>query len=172
MAGLILPIVEYRAIPQSKDYFAATDGRIYRRLSNGVQRPLNATIAKSGYRVACVTLNGKRVLSHVHELVLLAFEGPRPVGAVTRHLDGNQLNNRPSNLKWGTRSENYQDMVDHGVAPRGERHGMAKLTVEKVRRIKDLLREGMFPKDIAYRMGVSVGCIRDIKNKYCWRFVE
>lgn len=50
----------------------------------------------------------------VHALVLDSFVGPRPDGAVIRHLDGDHLNNRVSNLMYGTVSENSLDTVRHG----------------------------------------------------------
>ena len=51
----------------------------------------------------------------VHALVLEAFVGPKPDGMEARHLDGDQTNNRPDNLRWGTRSENALDKVGHGT---------------------------------------------------------
>lgn len=42
-----------------------------------------------------------------HRLVCEAFHGPPPFeGAVVIHLNENALDNRPSNLKWGTQKEN------------------------------------------------------------------
>lgn len=53
----------------------------------------------------------------VHKLVLLAFHGPKPFPkAQCRHLDGNRMNNRETNLCWGTARENYNDKVAHGTA--------------------------------------------------------
>ena len=52
---------------------------------------------------------------YVHNLVLLAFVGPRPDGLVTRHLNGNPSDNRLSNLAYGTYSENQQDSIQHGT---------------------------------------------------------
>lgn len=54
--------------------------------------------------------------TYVHELVLLAFEGERPAlngRCEIRHLDGDKLNNRLSNLKYGTVSENMADRKLH-----------------------------------------------------------
>jgi hypothetical protein len=54
--------------------------------------------------------------SYVHELVLLAFEGPRPKVASRseiRHLDGNAMNNALNNLKYGTVRENAADKKLH-----------------------------------------------------------
>jgi hypothetical protein len=44
-----------------------------------------------------------------------AFHGPRPVGLEVRHLDGDSLNNAASNLRYGTRTENLLDAVEHGT---------------------------------------------------------
>jgi hypothetical protein len=41
----------------------------------------------------------------VHVAVQLAFAGPPEV----RHLNGDRLDCRPSNLRWGSRVENEQD---------------------------------------------------------------
>lgn len=50
----------------------------------------------------------------VHRLVLIAFVGPPTPGQVCCHNDGDPHNNRLSNLRWGTHSENNQDCVAHG----------------------------------------------------------
>jgi len=55
---------------------------------------------------------------YVHELVLRAFEGERPKlseRCEIRHLDGDKLNNRLSNLKYGTVSENFADRKLHSL---------------------------------------------------------
>lgn len=53
---------------------------------------------------------------YVHELVMLAFEGERPTldgRCEIRHLDGNEMNNQLSNLKYGTTKENAADRKLH-----------------------------------------------------------
>jgi len=50
----------------------------------------------------------------LHSAVLATFVGPRPEGAVIRHLDGNPTNNDLANLAYGTPSENNYDIVRHG----------------------------------------------------------
>jgi hypothetical protein len=55
---------------------------------------------------------------YVHELVLLAFDGPRPEldgNCQIRHLDGKRLNNVLSNLKYGTAKENGADRKLHAL---------------------------------------------------------
>ena len=58
---------------------------------------------------------GQRNSRCVHELVLIAFVGPRPPKHDCRHLNGNPADNRLENLCWGTRSENNIDAVRHGT---------------------------------------------------------
>lgn len=55
---------------------------------------------------------------YIHELVLLAFEGVRPkieARSEIRHLDGDKLNNKLSNLKYGTTKENVADRKLHSL---------------------------------------------------------
>jgi hypothetical protein len=50
----------------------------------------------------------------VHSLVARAFIGPRPDGALVRHLDDSPTNNRVGNLAYGTLSDNGLDAVGNG----------------------------------------------------------
>lgn len=52
---------------------------------------------------------------YIHLLVLEAFIGPCPPSLECRHLNGKGWDNRLSNLKWGTHSENTFDKVRHGT---------------------------------------------------------
>ncbi len=54
---------------------------------------------------------------YVHNLVLLAFVGPRPDDYQCCHNDGNPLNNNLENLRWDTRSANMLDTIRHGTHP-------------------------------------------------------
>lgn len=68
----------------------------------------------------------KRVERKVHQLVALAFIGPRPEGCtLVRHLNGNPLDNRVENLAWGTARDNVLDAIRHGTMPRGLKHSEA-----------------------------------------------
>jgi hypothetical protein len=50
----------------------------------------------------------------VHRLVLEAFVGPCPEGMEGLHWDDDKDNNRLSNLRWGTRTENLLDCIRNG----------------------------------------------------------
>ena len=57
---------------------------------------------------------GKGNTRQVHQLVLDAFQGPRPCGADIAHNDGDPTNNAVENLRYSSRSENNRDKVWHG----------------------------------------------------------
>lgn len=65
---------------------------------------------------------GRRATRTVHSIVLEAFHGPRPVGLEGCHRNGQATDNRACNLRWGTRSSNHLDKVQHGT------HNHAKKT--------------------------------------------
>lgn len=69
-----------------------------------------------GYpRVILYPGGGRRGLAkRVHILMLEAFIGPKPDGALGLHVDDDRNNNRISNLHWGTKSDNSFDMVRNG----------------------------------------------------------
>lgn len=97
-------------------YRVSSLGRVYSiprpKLPRGHMKVLY--INPQGYPT--VSLHQKRHQStfKVHTLVTAAFIGPRPLELVTRHLDGVSVNSKPSNLRYGTRSENAEDCVRHG----------------------------------------------------------
>jgi hypothetical protein len=84
-------------------------------------RITNQTEASAGYWTVDLAANGKTKHKRVHVLVAEAFLGPRPPGRQCCHKNGNGLDNRAVNLRWGTPSENIQDSVRHGTHPRTRR---------------------------------------------------
>lgn len=67
------------------------------------------------YRVVHATIHGKKTMVYIHDIVAFFHLGPKPSGMHVRHLNGNYLDNSPSNLRYGTRSENMRDAVAHGT---------------------------------------------------------
>lgn len=110
------------------------------RRSDGRTHPIDSRIIKQslsrGYPRCSLSRSGKTFAVRVHILVAAAFKGPRPPGHDVRHKDGLKTNVLASNLKYGTRSQNENDKVLHGVSNRGERCGSVTLTREQVLEIR------------------------------------
>lgn len=103
-------MTEWRSIPSFPGYRVSDTGEVA-----GKRGVMSKHIDACGYYRLGLYRDGKRINCRVHVLVAEAFIGPRPDGAVTRHLDGNHTNNTPSNLMYGTWAENVQDAVRHGT---------------------------------------------------------
>jgi len=73
----------------------------------------------TGYRhvILCDKKPKRRWKVRIAELVLVVFVGPRPTGLVMRHLNDVRLDDRLSNLTWGTQSENLHDAYNNGRRP-------------------------------------------------------
>jgi hypothetical protein len=133
------------------------------------------TRAKRPGRVnyAQVTLNRGGRHNHftkaIHLLVLEAFVGPCPPGMEGRHLDGDPMNNKLSNLAWGTPGQNSADRDGHGTTARGERHGKARLTEKDVLAIRASSEQGTV---LAKRYGVGKQAIYSIKDGTNWRHLR
>lgn len=128
--------------------FVSEDGEVV-SLNIAPGRVLKAT--KSGEYLA-IKVAGKT--RHIHRLVCETFYGPRP-GMLVRHLDGDRLNNRLSNLAWGTGAENAADKVLHGTSNHGERNPQAKLNRRAVDAMRAERAGGKSFKSIAERYGVA-----------------
>lgn len=110
---------EWRRVPFALTYEASDLGQIRSwRECRGRPTPhlMKGCFDEDGYVIlSIVPNNGKRRQWRLHQLVAAAFLGEKPAGYETRHLDGNKLNNRITNLAYGTASENGLDRVRHGT---------------------------------------------------------
>jgi hypothetical protein len=99
-------------------------------------------------------------------MVLEAFVGPRPAGLVARHLDGNVLNCRPTNLCWGTQQENIADQERHGTHTRGVRNARASFSsMAEIDSIRARLAAGEQGRVIARELGVAEPTISNIRTR-------
>lgn len=132
--------MERRPIPGCVGYEADDSGHVWSTQTNWRNlgaRQLAEHLGSNGRLCVHVQRDGRYVNICVHKLVALAFYGaPRP-GQITRHLNGNPLDNRPENLAWGTYSQNNgEDRIRHGTALRGEFAPQAKLTSAQIAAIR------------------------------------
>jgi hypothetical protein len=152
-----------REIPGAPGYFADEAGRIFSGRRPGVLRELRLCANIHGYLHFEIVLNGRRHTTRVHKAVALAYLGERPPGAHIRHLDGDQRNNAPSNLAYGTASENCADRERHGRGVVGEKNPSAKLSNKDAEDIRRRRAAGERGADLAREYGVSQGTIWFIK---------
>lgn len=103
---------EWRSIPGFSRYEASADGRIRRA---GALYPLKQHINDRGRPTVSVADDGDRSRTvYVHRLVALAFHGLPGDGEEVCHCNGVRTDNRASNLRWDTKTENQRDVVRHG----------------------------------------------------------
>ena len=112
--------------------------------------------------------NGKNI--GVHRLMFILQFGEIPKGKLVMHTCDNPPCINPAHLKLGTHDENMQDMTDKGRRARfpGELNPSVKLTHQEVDKIRALVSEGLYAKDIAPLFGVSMATIYHIKNGRIW----
>ncbi len=160
------------SIPNHPGYYASDDGEIY-SARTGILRKLSKRIHNGYYRVNLVDVtNPKRPLvRYVHTLVLNAFVGDKPAGYVCRHLNGNSLDNRVDNLRWGTTKENVADAIKHGTASclrHGENAVAAKLKLADITEIRKQYSSGQSQKELAVAFSISQRHVSDIVNGKTW----
>lgn len=100
-------------IPGYEGYYSVSDQGRVRNARTG--RVLKASHHWSGYRHVTLSVRNQRRQHQVHVLVLTAFAAPRPDGMQACHGPGGQSDNRLSNLRWDTPSENELDKVRQGT---------------------------------------------------------
>jgi hypothetical protein len=106
-------VAEWRPIPGFPAYEASDEGEvraIKARYRDKQGAPLVPWIVERHGREAAYVQLGRGNKELVHRLVCLAFHGEPPLELTDCcHKDHNSLNNRASNLKWGTHSENIEE---------------------------------------------------------------
>lgn len=161
-------------------YVAGSDGHVYcySKARNNRHKPypfsVSESIGNNGYPFISFILGNKKKTKPVHFLICTAFYGRKQSRRLaTRHLDGNKLNNKPDNLRWGTYAENEADKKRHGRTACGEKQGIAKLTDEAVRIIRASIPFGLWDSENAAKVfGVSPSRINSVARGIGWGHVK
>lgn len=166
-----LPVVGYEGL-----YQVSNCGDVKSLIKhNGTNcRIMRPSIQKrSGHLYVMLTKNKIPKKMYVHRLVLDAFIGEKQTGQECLHGDGDPKNNNVNNLRWGSHSENMQDMLRHGTANRaiGARHGKSILTDEIVLEIKNMLKLKISGRQIAKRFSCLPATVSQIKLNKIWKHV-
>lgn len=156
------------AIPSlNRNYCADLYGRIWSRAKDGeTWAALKPARTGKGYLTVTPAHDGRYRTRLVHRLVAEAYYGPPPEGMTqVRHLDGDQENNTPNNLDWGTQEDNWSDRAYLGRGA-GEEHHSAKLTAADADEIRT---SQMSQRALSIRFGVTQSTIWAIKTGRCWQ---
>ena len=127
-------------------------------------RAVKTSVAKStGYPVIGLRKDGKHIKLEVHSIVALAFIGPRPSDCFVHHRDENKTNNRVENLTY------IPYKLHTSLHNKGEKNFHAKLTLEDVATIRELIDEGVLTQtEIAEKFHVCQVHISAIKLGKVW----
>jgi len=130
-------------------------------------------LMKNGYYIYSLWEYNKEHKKYIHDLVLeILLKQNKLPEQQCRHLDGNKLNNDPSNLKLGSSQDDANDRIKHGRIHRGSKQWNSKLNEIQVRIIKHLLKNRkLYQREIAKIFNVNLATINDIKMNKTWRHV-
>lgn len=175
-------------IREYPDYCVSSLGNV-RRFSPDMRgrisgKNLAPILGNHGYYIVSLHEKGMQTTKTIHRLVCEAFHGaPESPHYHAAHKDGDRLNNKASNLRWASSSENNLDKNRHGTMmkgekhtarinsgylPRGEDHKGSKLTREDVIQIRSSKEP---QKKISAKFGVSQSLISMIRCRKIWQHV-
>ncbi|MEO1525793.1 MAG: HNH endonuclease signature motif containing protein [Planctomycetota bacterium] len=160
--------------PYGVGYYASEDGEIWSS-RNGRRKQkwlrLKHHLGTNGYlRIGLSHGENPRQQRtfEVHALVCAAFHGPKPAQSMqVRHLNGDRLDNRAENLRWGTPEDGAADAKRNGALTMlGEASPFAKLTEADVYRIR--YEDNRPAAVVADELGVSRSAIDRVRSGESW----
>lgn len=122
---------------------------------------LNYGPSPHGYIFVRLDGNRKR---YIHDLVCLAFKGPKPIGHHVDHINGNRSDNREVNLRYLT--------IKANTSKPGEKNGFSKLTEDVVLLIRSKYKRRTYG---IYKLGEEFGVhpahVYDIVTRKRWQHI-
>jgi hypothetical protein len=132
-------------------------------------RVLKPWLDRNGYQVVSLKGNGRCEKVWVARLVAAVFIGPCPAGQQVRHGPNGKLDNRASQLCYGTRAQQKEDMIRDGTIPLGNQVPWAKLTTAIVAECRQRFAEGETQSSLAREFGVSLSAMHLAVREKGWR---
>lgn len=144
------------------------------------------SLTRQGERRGHIMVGSKRAgTARIEKAARVSYEmhhGPIPFGLLVRHQCDNPNCVNPSHLLAGTVKQNAADMMSRGrgkyvlpltrgIAP-GETNGNARLTEEKVRRIREAYASGRTLHSLGEEFGVQFSCIHKVVSRQSWKHVQ
>jgi hypothetical protein len=160
----------WRPVKDMEEYFWVSNlGKVKSR--RGV---LKAGPAKNGYVRVHLNVRGFcKINKVVHRLVAVAFI-PNPEEFLeVNHKDGVKTNNRSDNLEWTTNQGNMDHAKRMGLVWKHERHFSAKLTINDVKKIREIYSKGgIGQRELAKIYGVTRNAIKSAILEKTWKGIE
>lgn len=171
------PVPEYEGLYEASTFgnIRSLDRIVYTK--NGQARQLKGRLLKPQKAIDDPRLqislckNYAVVVIRVHIVIAQTFLGDRPKGMHICHNDGDCTNNKLSNLRYGTPSENEKDKILHGKAQRGTRCHWHKLNDDQVREIRNLAKESVSQTIISEMFSISRQNVSKIKLGTRWSWL-
>lgn len=152
-----------QAIPAFPGYFVTVDGKVWSTLRAVPIRMKTHRDQQSNLALG-LSVNGHRTVRTVQRLMMEAYVGPRPVGHVASHRNGDPKDNQLGNLVWRLRQQR------HDFAAHGEDSSRAKLTEAQAKGILDDSETSH--ADLARRYQVTDKEIFNIRHRRKWKHIE
>lgn len=107
---------------------------------------------------------------YAHRVAYELFFGEVPEDKIVCHHCDNRKCVRPDHLFLGTQQDNMDDMIEKGRAAHGDRHPMAKLSMEKAKQIRLLYSHGAITlEELGAMFSVSRRSIANIIHNRIWK---
>jgi len=158
----------WKAVPGFEGLYEVSDHGRVRSLRK--DKILAGTRMPNGYITHHLYEHGILTVKSEHELVLLAFVGPRPPGAEVCHNDGSRDRNHLGNLRYDTPKGNSADKKRHGTHRFGDTAAYRKVSEADIPAIR--ASRHIPQRVLADRYGCTYSNISAIQRGKSWRHVK
>jgi hypothetical protein len=97
---------DYRVIQDYDNYIISNHGEVFNTTTN---KPIQIHKNNKGYMYVSISKDGKGKIFLIHRLIAIHFIDNTGGKDCVDHIDGNVLNNHPSNLRWASHRENIHN---------------------------------------------------------------